>query len=141
MYGLSFFKSICLCRTFSHLPKQYPFHIYTKTARSSSAYKCTRRGDTALLDVKVDDISVVCDGKYKIQSGSYDKDFFYAELFLIFPSYIHSISSSAYKYVRRGDTGLLNITVDDDISVMCDGIYDIQSGYYDKGSVARPLFP
>ena len=36
---------------------------------------------------------------------------------------------------------LLNVTVDDDISVMCDGIYDIQSGSYDKGSVARPLFP
>ena len=135
MCTVFFFNSIRLCRTFSHLPKQHPFHIYTKTARSSSYYRCARRGDTGLLNVKVDDISVMCDGKYEIQSGSYDKDLFYVELFLIFPSYIHSISSSAHKCVRRSDTGLLNVTVDDDISVMCDGIYDIQSGSYDKGSV------
>ena len=83
----------------------------------------------------------MCDDKYEIQSGSYDKDFFYAELFLIFPSYIHSISSSASICARRGDIGLLNVTVDDDISVMCDGIYDMQSGSYDKVRVARPLFP
>ena len=82
----------------------------------------------------------MCDGKYEIQSGSYDKDFFYAELFLIFPSYIHSISSSAYKCVRRSDTGLLNVTVDDDISVMCDGKYEIQSGSYTKDFFYAELF-